>query len=185
MMELMNRLTDKPDWDKKVFDDDIVSKWRQEALTVNDTGVDISSKMVDWCMAELRYKADVFRQTHCVETLDSVWKSDTLISEELRNALQRAVAPLMDVPEREKDWHPGSNDQVLDLVHPSIYPLVYGQTVILPDGIVGRDECMDYIGKGQRLAAFPPDEPVFYEWSRRFQWLPAEFEVPAGSEEVR
>lgn len=32
MMTLMDRLTDKPDWNKKVFDEDIVSKWRKEAL---------------------------------------------------------------------------------------------------------------------------------------------------------
>lgn len=32
MMVLMDRLSDKPDWDKKVFDEEIVAKWRKEAL---------------------------------------------------------------------------------------------------------------------------------------------------------
>jgi hypothetical protein len=32
MMLLMDRLTDKPNWHRKVFDDDIVGRWRQEAL---------------------------------------------------------------------------------------------------------------------------------------------------------
>ena len=32
MMLVMDRLTDKPDWHLKVFDDDIADKWRQEAL---------------------------------------------------------------------------------------------------------------------------------------------------------
>lgn len=31
MMTLMDRLTDKAGWHKKVFDQDIVAKWRQEA----------------------------------------------------------------------------------------------------------------------------------------------------------
>ncbi len=46
MMELMNRLSDKPGWNKKVFDDEITTKWRSEALSTPDT--DISEKMVDW-----------------------------------------------------------------------------------------------------------------------------------------
>ena len=46
MMELMNRITDKEDWDKKVFDDAISSKWKSEALAIPDT--DVSEKMVDY-----------------------------------------------------------------------------------------------------------------------------------------
>ncbi len=33
MMILMDRLTDKPNWHDKVFDDTVVAKWRREALT--------------------------------------------------------------------------------------------------------------------------------------------------------
>ena len=32
MMAIMDKITDKPDWDKKVFDNTIIHKWRQEAL---------------------------------------------------------------------------------------------------------------------------------------------------------
>lgn len=32
MMALMDRLSDKVDWHKKVFDEEIVAKWRKEAL---------------------------------------------------------------------------------------------------------------------------------------------------------
>jgi hypothetical protein len=32
MMMLMDRLTDKVDWHKKVLDEEIVAKWRKEAL---------------------------------------------------------------------------------------------------------------------------------------------------------
>lgn len=37
MLLLMDRLTDEPDWNKKVFDDNMVAKWRHEALTQNET----------------------------------------------------------------------------------------------------------------------------------------------------
>lgn len=34
MMNVMDKLTDKPDWHKKIFDDTIVTKWRKEALAI-------------------------------------------------------------------------------------------------------------------------------------------------------
>ena len=46
MTRLMNSLTDKEDWHRKVFDDAIASKWKSEALAT--PGVDMSEKMVDW-----------------------------------------------------------------------------------------------------------------------------------------
>ena len=32
MMKLMDKLTDKSDWHKKVYDEEIVAKWRKEAM---------------------------------------------------------------------------------------------------------------------------------------------------------
>ena len=46
MMELMNRITDKPGWEKKAFDESITKKWKSEALAA--PGVDISERMVNW-----------------------------------------------------------------------------------------------------------------------------------------
>lgn len=37
MMDIMEKLTDKPDWHKKILDDEIAAKWRQEALDIPDT----------------------------------------------------------------------------------------------------------------------------------------------------
>lgn len=36
MMAIMDRLTDKPEWYRKVFDEAILSKWKDEALAVPD-----------------------------------------------------------------------------------------------------------------------------------------------------
>jgi len=77
------------------------------------------------------------------------------------------VAPLENVPDPEKDWHPGSDGLVLDLVHPSLYQIVYSRTV---GKILGSD-----------TAAFlePPEfEGIEAEFvSKRFQWLPSDFSV--------
>ena len=45
MMALMDQITDKPNWDQKVFDQNITSKWRGEA---RESGLDVSEKMYEW-----------------------------------------------------------------------------------------------------------------------------------------
>lgn len=65
-----------------------------------------------------------------VSCYDKVWQSDTLVPQSLQDDLKDAVRSLADVPEGDKDWHPRSNGLVLDLVHPSLYPLVYGRTFV-------------------------------------------------------
>ncbi|KAL8800638.1 MAG: hypothetical protein Q9182_005051 [Xanthomendoza sp. 2 TL-2023] len=124
--------------------------------------------MVDWAIAEVKYKAQIFNQVDCIEALDGVWKSDTIINEELRIALEVAVQSLEDVPEADKDWHPGPDGQVLDLVHPSIYPLVYGQSPILAAETFVSD---DTPGLGR-------------EWSKKFQWLPAEVDISPDGDNI-
>lgn len=46
MMVIMDKITDKPDWDERVFDDTTVHQWRQEAHAIE--GVDVSEEMLDW-----------------------------------------------------------------------------------------------------------------------------------------
>jgi hypothetical protein len=75
-----------------------------------------------------------------------------------------AVSPLENVPDAEKDWHPGSNNQVLDLVHPSLYPIVYNRS-LFKDPQTGECETLD-----------PPDHSGYFV-SQKFQWLPSDFWV--------
>lgn len=120
-----------------------------------------------------------------MESLDGIFKSDTIISNDLREALIKAVAPLENVPAQAKDWHPGSREQVLDLVHPSMYPLVYGQSKILVDEVLGLDDCISRCGDGETLSIPSIGTGEGPAWSRNFQWLPSEFEIPAGGQDVQ
>jgi hypothetical protein len=65
-----------------------------------------------------------------IHTLDStnacIIKSDSLVSPSLHNSLNRGFAILIADQANNRDWHPHSNDMVQDLVHPSMYPLIYG-----------------------------------------------------------
>ncbi|KAF8062260.1 hypothetical protein FPV67DRAFT_1672737 [Lyophyllum atratum] len=205
MLHLMNQITDKRDWHEKamtsigipclsmlnenlqVFDEGIASKWKAEALSATDK--DITEKMVDWCIAEVRHKAAHFKKTGCIVVYNGdVVKSDVAIPESLKNALKEGVSSLEDVPGQKLDWHPGSGEKVLDLVHPSLFPLVYGRTRILPDSFVSLDDCIGRSGEGQTLPV-PSDEETFLiadrSWgkpsskpfSKEFQWLPCDVDI--------
>lgn len=136
----------------------------------------------------MRDKADYFEKTNLIPTLDAsatVVKSDTLIPDNLRYALKQAFKRLKDDQADSPDWHPGSGDMVQDLVHPSMCPLIYGQSKVLREEVVGVDDAVEkWAGKGDtipkknRYVAGKYDYlvnrnvPLSY-WSENYQWLPS------------
>ena len=72
--------------------------------------------------------------------------------------LSRLPLRLENVPEIYRDWHPGSENTVLDLVHPSLFPVVYGRTKILRDNVVNLDDCVEKCGEGVTLEVPPSEE---------------------------
>ena len=151
----------------------------------------MTEKMLDWCIAELQFKAKAFQENGgLVSVFDGdVVKSDTAIPPDLQAALKAAVKLLEDVPEHLKDWHPGSDNVVLDLVNPSLFPLVYGRTRVLKEGLTTLDDFIQRCGEGvipkgkgsntarsykSFLGRFELDV-MFY--SHQFQWLPCEVKI--------
>ncbi|KAK1223167.1 hypothetical protein PQX77_013960 [Marasmius sp. AFHP31] len=210
MLAMINEITDKPEWDRKVNDQTIVAKWKKEAL--GKEGVDFSEAMFDYCIAELCDKAAHFAQTGRVTVLDSeaaIVKSDTAIPTDLAEELKAAVKPLEQVPNHQKDWHPGSNEKVLDLVHPSLYPLMYGKSRVIPFGRLSLSDCLERCGEGVVVPKPGKDEiamgnddryllngsaradtrwgsdnvKVMDYWSDSYQWLPSEVKF-RGDDEV-
>ncbi|KAI9832635.1 MAG: hypothetical protein M1819_004220 [Sarea resinae] len=193
MLQLMNSITDKPDWDRKVFDEEITSKWKTEALALED--YDFTQAMVDWVVEELKYKAEIFRATGAVPVYNGdVVKSDSAVSESIKIMLKAAAAKLENIPEPYKDYHPGSDGKVLDLVHPSLCPLVYGRSRILPNSLVDLDNCIELSGTGS-IISVPRDEDAeattksdLYNtrgssaapYSKKFQWLPCDVQIKDG-----
>ncbi|KAF1809915.1 hypothetical protein P152DRAFT_383276, partial [Eremomyces bilateralis CBS 781.70] len=186
MLGVMEALTNKPEWRRKVFDEAIVAKWGSEVVDNDPDGRNFTDDMFDYCIAELRNKAKQHEDTGIVRVLDivaSVVKSDELVPEELRLKLIEAVKLLENVPEKQKDWHPGSDEKVLDLVHPSLFPLIYGVSRVFPTEAekVGVQDCMKRCGEGEVIRA-PKGQFGDYNGfiSRRFQWLPSEVSFQAG-----
>ncbi|KAK4163299.1 hypothetical protein QBC43DRAFT_319850 [Cladorrhinum sp. PSN259] len=222
MMLVMDRLSDKPDWHIKVFDDAIADKWRKEALAWPEEDLwnridhierwqpeegdeldeEVEKRMnamcpkrpknildqasVDYCIEELRHKAEYFKKTSIVPTLDAsymVAKSDSLVSPQLRADLKEGFDRLQADQAANPDWHPNTNETVQDLVHPSMYPLVYGRSRFFEGEVVGVADAIDkWAGKGIVI-------PKWFEtraqtntnrrniernyWSDDYQWLPA------------
>ncbi|KAI1089855.1 hypothetical protein F5B19DRAFT_484951 [Rostrohypoxylon terebratum] len=223
MLNIMESLTDKKDWHKKVFDDTIVSKWRKEALAIpdkffwdlalrgksqwwnSDGEVIVSDDMVhvkslegilnettfDCCIEELRSKAKYYEKSGLIPTLDacaSVVKADNLVPADLQESLRKAFEELKKEQSENPDWHPNSEDMVQDLVHPSMYPLVYGRSKALKEEVVGvSDAIQKWAGKGEIIPKdvliFDQNSYVNYDvggsevppqyWSDTYQWLPS------------
>jgi hypothetical protein len=156
-----------------------------------DSGEDITPDMMNWIIKEAQWKAEVFRDTKHIVAFDAgVVKSDTAVAEDLRQMLRDAVRPLEDVPEELKDYHPGSDDKVVDLVHPSLFPVIYGRTRILHRNLIGLKDYLNNVGEGKVLAV-PPEEDatvdrdwrsVHRPYSRKFQWLPCDVHFAENGE---
>ncbi|MFI1722461.1 DUF4246 domain-containing protein [Streptomyces sp. NPDC020489] len=157
MMECSSQIRAKPRWFEKMDDADIAARWTQEAIAQGLTGA-----QVRYVLDELRHYAALRDAGTGIEVsaVDGVWQSDTLIDDELGSRLRAAVRVLERVPETEKDWHPGSDGLVLDLVHPSLFCLV-----------------REVSGAPERAWRNPTDRYSEYEFSEKFQWLPTDVDV--------
>lgn len=139
------------------------------------------------CIQELRCKARYFEETAIIPTLDacaSVAKSDSIVSKDLHDGLKDAFDRLKREQSAEPDWHPRSGEMVQDLVHPSMYPLVYGRSRVFRDECVGVEDAVHaWAGKGDVISKQEEAKPVrqpFWSsevppeyWSSTYQWLPA------------
>ncbi|KAJ7039688.1 hypothetical protein C8F04DRAFT_1209089 [Mycena alexandri] len=163
----------KPLWWEKFRDEPIRKKWIQE---VKEQQVDLkpyerlTDNMVNYVVAELEGYAKLRDQKTGIECgpYERIFFSDILVPADVTTALRLAVKPLEDIPDDKKDWHPGSDGRVLDLVHPSLCPVIFDVTWgTQSNGELGTFENPD------------ADElNVGYMFvSERFQWLPSDFEV--------
>lgn len=94
------------------------------------------------------------------------------VSDDLAALLRQSVTILENVLESQKDWHPGSDNQVLDLLHPSLFPVVFGRTRALRTGKVSLDGAASFSGKGEPTTSYNKKRLNYGEDS--YQWLPSD-----------
>ncbi|MHA4816837.1 DUF4246 domain-containing protein [Streptomyces aculeolatus] len=162
MMQCSAHIRAKPQWFDKMNDSGIVARWTEEAVAQG-----LTEAQVRYVLAELAHYAALRDAGTGIEVsaVDGVWQSDTLVDDALRSRLREAVRVLEEVPAAELDWHPGSDGQVLDLVHPSLFCLV-----------------REASGGPERAWENPTDRWSKYEFSEKFQWLPTDVDVSGDGE---
>ncbi|KAG8790348.1 hypothetical protein FRC12_012089 [Ceratobasidium sp. 428] len=181
MTRLSAALREKDSWWIKFQNEEILAKWRVEAVQQAKL---MKPSHIDYVLKELDGYAKLRGEATGAEVgcYDKIWQSDKLIPSSLKQRLMDGVAKLESVPDSEKDWHPRSNHQVLDLVHPSLYPIVYERTLAY------HGNTSDPQHRYLQAIPMPPvveahDKYGFfaedgnYHVSYQFQWLPTDFEV--------
>ena len=195
--KLCMRLREKSEFERKIQDPLIRHRWVCEATS---QAPELSPKSLAYMLQEVEHWGAQKRTALALHRpfiqsseVDGVWLSDDVVTSTLRSALLDAIRPLEDVPEEKKDYHPNSKNQVVNLVHPSMYCLIIGispQTAE-PFPMSEMFTCDAPIPPTARILPPPPVParlqhkglgglgrgPEMSCKSARYQWLPAEFEV--------
>ncbi|KAK6361433.1 hypothetical protein TWF730_005161 [Orbilia blumenaviensis] len=194
-------------WATEIADKKLVAKWIEEAEKKDRSGdlrriVVWDREQIEYVYGELLNSYKPFVEKIKEEGIgiepgiDGVWKADKVVDDTLRNEFIQAVATLENVPEDQKCWRPNSKNHVLDLVHPSLWPLIYGESIHIDTGkpICGHMP-QDYepvvpSKLGPTTAIKDPLDGLSVEaiaeervdrpeevYSQKFCWLPSEFEI--------
>ena len=144
----------KPECRRKRRNADITSKWRTEAAAIDPL---LTPPATQYVLDELDYYDQLLDSETGIEmaVVDGVWQSDTLLPTELVAELKAAVQQCWGhLTTEQRDWHPGSNGQVWDILHPSLYCLVAGRTHMLADDAddITLERSMAVMGSGRVLS---------------------------------
>ncbi|KAF9437595.1 hypothetical protein BGZ76_000119 [Entomortierella beljakovae] len=182
MMAASNAIREKPSWWEKYKDPEISSRWKSEIKSnsekhgggrvLNDKQIEYIFKELDWYAEKRQAQIDNGAQVPIEESIDGTRRADGLIPPDLKERLMACVEKLKDVPPHLLDWHPGS-DQVLDLVHPSLFPLIIGRSLVTKEDAIPP---LDFIGKGEEITKTTMRSGPMYN-SKKYQWLPTDFEI--------
>lgn len=196
MLRVMQHITEQPGWDQALLgpDDTQLAKWHQEAVATEEFL--ISAPAWDWCIAEIRDKAQSWQETGRLLVFDS------------SSAVCQANVPLLQKDIQTEVARLGmQSNHDSPLVDPSEFPLVYDRSpVLVKGGRVSLDDPWLLTGQTtEELPAHPLDQMRWRPrevsrhcggpescWSNRFQWLPCEVEfasptmpTPDGTTDVR
>lgn len=168
--DLSHTVRQKPEWEAKFRQKEIAEKWRLE-FVAQKPETKYPNEVFDYMLRELEWYENLQSQPEVAKAgfkfgpNDMIMYSDKAISDETAKRFAK-YANSFEQSLPLKDYHPGSDDLVVDLVHPSLFHLVYGRTKALKDGKLETVEFVDEIWKVKKRVAD-------YGISKKFQWLPA------------
>lgn len=114
---------------------------------------------------------------------EGVLQDDAAVPEHLALSLRSQLEKL--AAAEPVDWHPGSNNCVRDLVHPSLFPFVRGESTVIDNGKQTLEKINAYIstmqdGPDRWGCPWPEGQSAADRWGRcfeasKYQWLPTVF----------
>ena len=167
MMRVMGEIKSKQYWYEKIRDESIVNKWKEE---IRQRNLLIHESQLQYIFDELIYFSNTSNRQLSASSVDGVWVSHQIIDEALR---QRLAALVANIEATCTDYHPDSNEQMLDLVHPHLYPCVKDLTRTVSDETLPWNQ---FIGGGE-VSAFKSAVKQGKMSSETYQWLPSEVQV--------
>ncbi|KAJ2864086.1 hypothetical protein GGH94_003166 [Coemansia aciculifera] len=194
MRQMSRDIRTKPDWIETLNNMETRANWAAEAKAQELTDVEF-----EYVLDELAYYSSLHLPDSDAKlsTADGVWFSNTLIDAETTNGLKEYAAILEGVPDRQKDWYPEGQSRVLNMIDPSLYPLIYSRSWLCrqpstsPQAALTLDAPREFPGSlemwRQALSDTGDNELDYYLpvingcnntcESRGFGWLPSEFRV--------
>ncbi|GJE90775.1 DUF4246 domain-containing protein [Phanerochaete sordida] len=184
MLALSASLRDQPNWWNKTQDPEACARCKAEAVgaPVPYGDIPLTSDEVEYVLDEIAWHASQRDSKTGIEAsiFERIWQSDHLVDDTTRSGLLHEVAQLENVPTDQKDWHPGTDEQVLNLVDPSLYCLDYEETEawseydaspLFPEPDLDIfDDCQDVGGRFFSLG---------------LSWLPTDFAISKNASRAR
>ncbi|KAJ2507931.1 hypothetical protein IWW47_000869 [Coemansia sp. RSA 2052] len=189
MRQMSSTIRVKPDWIETLKDAEMCADWAAEAKAKQLTDVEFC-----YLLDELEYYSSLHPTGSNVRlsAADGVWLSDTLIDTETTNRLKEYAAILESTPSRQKDWHPDDRSHVLNLIDPSLFPLIYSRSKLCrqpcasPQAALNPGVPGEFPGSRTKWYGalrgsdyyIPPLNPFYFQCaSDKSSWLPSEFRM--------
>lgn len=156
-------LRQKEKWVLKYGDPAIAEKWKSELRNQLSGKTNHVEEIIEYTWKELSWYADIEKNgIHPTfnEMIVCNEISDHLLKERLQEQSEKLRASFS-----ELDYHPNSGNTVVDLVHPSLFPVQYGKTVITR----GEPHVINFSESVVAKKKFVDD----YGISKTYQWIPS------------
>lgn len=164
----------KPGWTQHRKYGGVVAKWRQELSLLFESQLLPFDELFDYVIRELQWYANlqagegIGDNGFTIEFDDKVLVSGWAVDNDTKLQLQSASKALYQLLGNHLDYRPGTDRQVVDLVHPSVYPLQYGKTPIL------KQNKLQMSAYDPKIMTFKPGVAPNFHY-KSFQWLPSLF----------
>lgn len=153
MLLVSGAIRSKARWWDKLLDREIRTRWRRELIDV----ARYPHALVNFVLAELEcyFVPQVDRAALITpDAVDGVFRCDELLAPAAAAKLRAALAALE--ANGPPDWHPGSDELVLDVVHPSLFCAVTGETPLATTDAQRWRRDNYFRSRSYRVGVLPP-----------------------------